>query len=375
MRLETAAVHAGRFVDPATGAVTSPIHLSTTFERSADGSYPHGFEYSRSGNPNRRGLEACLAALEGGTDAVAFASGMAATAALIEALPAGSPRRLVMPSDMYFGIRGLFAETDVGARFDTAIVDMTDLDASRQAIESKPTGLVWIETPSNPAVRIADIAAIAAMARNAGAFSVVDNTWATPILQRPLALGADFVLHAVTKYIGGHSDLTLGAVVARSAGSMLDNLRAWQRHKGAVPSPFDCWLALRGVQSIVPRMQAHCANAIAIAEFLQQQTRVEAVHYPGLASHPGHQVAARQMSGFGGMISFEVRGGAAGAMAVAAKLELVIRATSLGGTHSLIEHRASIEGARSTTAPGLLRLSVGLEHVDDLKADLARALA
>jgi cystathionine gamma-synthase len=374
MRLETAAIHAGRSVDPATGAITLPIHLSTTFERAPDGTYPHDFVYSRNDNPNRRALETCLAALEGGTQAVAFASGMAAITAVIESLPRDRPQRIVLPDDMYYGIRTLLTATDVGARFDVATVDMTDLDAVARAVTSAPTGIVWIETPSNPLVHVTDIAALTRIAHDAGAIVAVDNTWATPVLQRPLALGADVSVHAVTKYLGGHSDVMLGAAVLADEGPLLANVLAWQKYKGTVPSPFECWLALRGIASIVPRMQLHCANAQAVAHFLAGHPRVEAVHYPGLPSDPGHAIAGRQMSAFGGMLSFDVAGGADAAMAVAAKVRIIIRATSLGGTHSLIEHRASVEGPTTMAPPNLLRLSVGLEHVEDIKEDLAQAL-
>lgn len=346
MHPETLAIHAGQACDPVTGAIAAPIHLSTTFERAADGSFPSGFEYSRDNNPNRHNLETCLAALEGGGEAVTFASGMAAITAVIESLPAELPRRLVLTDDIYFGVRSLLNETDVGTRFEWAAVDMTNLEAVRAAC-SQPTGLVWIETPSNPLLKIVDIAAVTKIAREAGAVAAVDNTWATPLLQRPLELGADFIVHSLTKYIGGHSDVMIGAVVARESSRQTAALRAAQKHKGAVPSPIDCWLALRGIQSLAPRMKAHCANAMEIARFLSGHPAVSAVHYPGLPEHPGHGIAARQMTSFGGMLSFEVNGGRPEAMAVAAALKLITRATSLGGTHSLIEQRASVKGPDS----------------------------
>ncbi|WP_337970181.1 trans-sulfuration enzyme family protein [Virgibacillus salexigens] len=374
MRFETKAIHSGRQIDKSTSSVTMPIHPSTTFERAADGSYPNEFVYSRENNPNRRALEDCLTSLEEGHDCVAFASGMAAITSLIEALPADKPRRVIMPDDIYFGIRSLLSDTDIGTNFDIEIVDMTDLNNVEKAIKRAPTGLVWIETPSNPLVKVTDIEAVAQFAQEAGAYTVVDNTWATPVLQHPLKYGVDFSLHAVTKYIGGHSDLMIGAAIAKSDNPMLANLRAWQHAKGAVPSPFDCWLALRGVQSLAQRMATHCSNTSAIAEFLVHHPNVEAVHYPGLAEHPGHHIAARQMSSFGGMLSFQVKGGQDEAMAVTAKLQLFTRATSLGGVHSLIEHRASVEGSATMAPPNLLRVSVGLEHVDDLKEDLSQAL-
>jgi cystathionine gamma-synthase len=374
MRFETKAIHAGRSIDPSTSAVTMPIHLSSTYERSGDGSYPNEFIYSRIDNPNRRALEECLTSLENGVDTVTFGSGMAAISSLIEALPADKPRRMVMPDDMYHGIRSLLADTDIGTHFDVAFVDMTDLAQVEEAIKQAPTGLVWMETPSNPQLKVTDIQAVVQLANAAGAYTVVDNTWATPVLQNPLSLGVDFSLHSVTKYIGGHSDLLIGSVTAKSESPMLARLKAAQQAKGAVPSPFECWLALRGVQTLPQRMATHCSNASAIADFLKQHPNVEAVHYPGLPEHPGHQIAAKQMSSFGGMLSFQVKGGQEAAMEVAAKVKLFIRATSLGGTHSLIEHRASIEGVHAVAPVNLLRVSVGLEHVEDLKEDLLQAL-
>lgn len=374
MRFETKAIHSGRSIDKSTSSITMPIHPSTTFERAADGSYPNEFVYSRENNPNRRALEDCLTSLEDGQDCVAFASGMAAITSLIEALPADKPRRVIMPSDMYFGIRSLLSDTDIGTNFDIEIVDMTNLNNVEKAIKRAPTGLIWMETPSNPLLKVTDIEAVAQIAQEAGAYTVVDNTWATPVLQRPLSLGVDFSLHAVTKYIGGHSDLMIGTAIAKSDSPMLANLRAWQHSKGAVPSPFECWLALRGVQSLAQRMATHCSNTSAIADFLEHHPNIETVHYPGLAKHPGHHIAARQMSSFGGMLSFQVKGGQNEAMAVAAKVQLFIRATSLGGTHSLIEHRASVEGSTTMAPSNLLRVSIGLEHVDDLKEDLMQAL-
>lgn len=373
MHPETLAIHAGQACDPITGAITAPIHLSTTFERAADGSFPSGYEYVRDNNPNRHSLETRLAALEGGNEAITYASGMAAITAVIESLPADLPRRLVLPDDIYFGVRSLLNETDVGTRFDWVAVDMTNLEAVRAAC-SQPTGLVWIETPSNPLLKVVDIAAVAKIAQEAGAVAAVDNTWATPLLQRPFELGADFSVHSLTKYVGGHSDVMAGAVVARESGRQTVALRAIQKHKGSVPSPIDCWLALRGIQSLAARMKTHCANAMEIARFLSGHPAVSAVHYPGLAGHPGFDIAAKQMKSFGGMLSFEVRGGRPEAMAVAAALKLVIRATSLGGTHSLIEHRASVEGPDSMAPEGLLRMSVGLENAEDLVSDLEQAL-
>jgi cystathionine gamma-synthase len=252
-------------------------------------------------------------------------------------------------------------------------VDMTDTANVRSAVRPN-TRLIWVETPSNPLLKVADIAAIAAIAHDAGAICAVDNTWATPIQQRPLELGADLVMHATTKYLGGHSDVLGGAVVSREAGPIFERVRFLQANGGAVPAPFDCWLVLRGIQTLAYRMRAHAEHGMAVARFLAEHPRIERVHYPGLESHPGHIVGARQMRGFGGMLSIEVRGGEVAAMDVAARLRIFTRATSLGGIESLVEHRASVEGPQSKTPPSLLRLSIGLEHPDDLIADLEQAL-
>ncbi len=371
MRIETLAIHAGHAVDPGTGALTPPIHLSTTFEREADGSYPHSYIYIRYANPNRDALEQCLAALEEGALGAAFASGSAATAAVFQALAPGD--HVVAPRDVYYGTARLLRETFVPWGLEATFVNMTDVDQVRQAVRPN-TKLIWVETPSNPLLKVSDIAAIAAIAHAAGAHCACDNTWATPVLQRPLALGADLVVHSTTKYLGGHSDVMGGAVVAGADGELFARIRQIQESGGAVPSPFDCWLVLRGIRTLPYRMPAHSENAAKVAEFLRGHARVAAVHYPGLAQHPGHNVAARQMTLFGGMASFQVRRGREAALAVAAKVRLFTRATSLGGIESLIEHRASIEGPGTQTPENLLRLSIGLEHPDDLIEDLAQAL-
>ena len=373
MRIETLAVHAGRRVDPATGAVALPIHLSTTFERDADGSYPRGHLYARNSNPTREALETCLAALEGGGAAAAFGSGMAATSAVFQTLAPGD--HVIAPHDAYHGTGRVLRETFTRWGLSATFVDMTDPGEIERALQPT-TRIVWVETPSNPMWKLSDIEAIAALARRAGARCVCDNTVATPVGQSPLALGADLVMHATTKYLGGHGDLMGGAVIARTAGDPLfKGVQGVQAMTGGVPSPFDCWLVLRGIQSLPWRVRAHSANAMALASFLAAHRRVEAVHYPGLATHRGHALAAKQMRSFSGMLSFQVRGSAADAMAVASKLQLFTRATSFGGTDSLIEHRASIEGPGTRTPENLLRVSVGLEHPDDLIADLAEALA
>lgn len=372
MHIETLAVHAGRKVDPATGAVMTPIHLSTTFERRPDGGYTDGFVYIREGNPNRRALEEALCTLEGGQAAAAFASGQAATLAVLQALATGD--HVLIPADTYFGTRELATHILAPWGLQATAVDMTDLDQVAAALRPN-TRLIWVETPSNPQLKITDIAAVAAIAHRAGARCVVDNTWPSPILQKPLSLGADLAMHASTKYLGGHSDLLGGALVAATEDDFFARIRVIQNIGGAVPSPFDCWLLLRSLSTLPYRMAAHCDHAQRVAAFLAEHPRVAAVHYPGLPSHPGHAVAARQMRGFGGMLSIQVAGGMAQAMAVAAGVKLFTRATSLGGVESLIEHRASVEGPDSPTPVNLLRISVGLEHPDDLIADLDQALA
>jgi cystathionine gamma-synthase len=371
MRIETLAVHAGAQVDPATGAVAPAIYPSTTFEREADGSFPHGHVYTRTSTPNRSALEASLTALEGGAATLAFASASAATAVIFQSLAPGD--HVVAPTDAYFGTGKLLREVFAGWGLQASFVDMTDLGAVQAAIRTN-TKLVWAETPSNPLWKVSDLGRLSGLAHAAGARFVVDNTTATPILQSPFKHGADLVVHASTKYLGGHTDVLGGAVVVRERGPWLDRLRLLQTAGGAVPSPFDCWLVLRGIRTLPCRVRAQSANALAVATFLATHPRVEAVHYPGLASHPGHDVARRQMSMFGGMLSLQVRGDADAAMAVAAKVRLFIRATSFGGTESLLEHRASIEGPGTTTPANLLRVSIGLEHPDDLIDDLAQAL-
>ena len=372
MRLETLAVHAGRRVDPTTGAVTPAIHPSTTFEREPDGSYPRGFLYARNANPNRNALEECLAALEGGEAAAAFASASAATSAVFLALQPGD--HVVAPTDAYHGTSRLLRETFSRWGLEATFVDMTDVAAVRRAIRPS-TRLVWVETPSNPLWKVTDIAAIGALARAASVRYVCDNTTATPVLQSPFRLGADLIVHATTKFLGGHGDVMGGAVVTKTRDPFFEKVRAIQASGGAVPSPFDCWLVLRGIRTLPSRMRAHSENALRVATFLARHARVEAVHYPGLPSHPGHDIARRQMAQFGGMVSVQVKGDRDRALAVAAKGRVFTRATSFGGTESLVEHRASIEGPGTHTPENLLRLSIGLENADDLIEDLDQALA
>jgi len=371
-RFETLAVHAGAEPDEATGAVTPPIHPSTTFEREADGSYPKGYVYTRTENPTRERLERALALLEGGEAAAAFSSGSAAAASVLRTLAPGD--HVIAPEDLYHGIGKLLKQIFIPWGLEVSFVDMTDLDAVHGAVR-KATRLVWVETPSNPLLKITDLAAVSEIAHEAGALTVCDATWTPPVTQPALEYGADLVLHSTTKYLSGHSDVLGGAVVAGRAAGVFERIRLLQGLEGAVPSPFDCWLTLRGLRTLPYRMRAHAEHAGKLTQFLEGHPQVERVHYPGLASHPGHALAREQMRSFGGMLSFEVRGGEAAAMAVAARAQLFTRGTSLGGVESLIEHRASIEGPESRTPKGLLRVSVGLEHPDDLIEDLRQAMS
>ena len=368
----TLAVHAGAEPDTATGAVAPPIHLSTTFRHGPSGERQAGFEYQREGNPTQDRLEVALATLEGGEAALAYASGMAAIAGLLESLPSGA--RILIPDDCYSGLRYLAAEF-LPERGITAIaVDMADL-AAVEAACVEPLALIWAETPSNPRLKVCDISALAGIAHASGALLACDNTFATPVLQRPLLLGADVVMHSTTKYFGGHSDVLGGALVFPRRDGFFAQV-AHRRHiTGGVLSPFSAWLTLRGCRSLPARMALHCANARRLADALAANAAIERVNYPGLATHAGHDVASRQMSDYGAMLSIEVRGGREAALAVASRLRLFTNATSLGGCESLVEHRASVEGANPVSPQNLLRISVGLEHVDDLIADFEQALS
>ena len=371
MRLETLAIHAGGESDRETGAVTPPIHLATTFKHGPAAERIAGYEYQREGNPTNDRLRAAIAALEGAEEALTFASGMAAATTLLESLPAGA--RIVLPDDCYAGVRMLASEFLPERGVSVQCVDMADLAAVEAACASG-IDLLWVETPSNPLMKLSDIAALAALAHAQNALLVCDNTFASPVLQQPLALGADIVMHSTTKYFGGHSDV-LGGALAFKRGDALYQRVAHRLHiTGAVLAPFNAWLTLRGCRSLPARMALHCSNARKVAEFLAAQPQVERVNYPGLATHPGHALAARQMRDFGGMLSVQLRGRREAALAMAGALQLFTNATSLGGCESLVEHRASTEGTHTTTPQNLLRLSIGLEHVDDLIADLAQAL-
>jgi cystathionine gamma-synthase len=373
MRIETRAVHAGRAPERGTRDVVPAIHQSTTFHKADDGSLPGGYLYGRPNNPNREALENALASLEEGAAALAFSSGSAATLALMHSLAPGD--HVIAPDDAYYGTAILLNThlRDWGLK--STQVDMRDLKGVARAV-TPATRLIWGETPSNPMLHVTDIRALAAIAKKAGPGVILafDNTWATPLLQQPLKLGADVVMHSVTKYLSGHSDVLSGALVFREAGTLFEKARTMQREGGSVPSPFECWLTLRGLQTFPYRVRAHSENAQRVAEFLSRQPKIEAVHYPGFPSHPGHKIAASQMSSFGGMLSIQVKGGQAEAFRVCAAVKIFTHATSLGGPHSLIEHRASVEGPTTKSPANLLRLSIGLEHPDDLIEDLEQAL-
>ncbi|MGZ4794984.1 MAG: cystathionine gamma-synthase [Acidimicrobiia bacterium] len=375
---ETEAVHAGQPADPSTGAVVTPISLATTFAQDAVGKHA-GFEYGRTGNPTRAALEECLATLEGAARGLAFASGMAAEDAVLRALLRPGDH-VVLPLDAYGGTFRLVANVYSAAGVEWTAADLTDADALATAIRPE-TRAVWVETPTNPALGVVDVAKVAriAAASASDVRVVVDNTFATPYLQQPLALGADVVVHSTTKYLGGHSD-TIGGFVAVRDGELGEHLAYLQNATGAVPGPFDCYLVLRGVKTLAVRMDRHCENAAAVAAMLDAHPAVARVLYPGLPTHPGHAVAARQMRAFGGMVSFLAAGGEDAALEIARSTELFTLAESLGAVESLIEHpgrmtHASAAGSPLEVDPALLRLSVGLESLDDLLADLDRALA
>jgi cystathionine gamma-synthase len=390
---ETLAIHAGQQPDPVTGAVVPPIYQVSTFAQDGVGGlrgaalgaggaagparWIEGYEYSRSANPTRGALEECLAALEGGTRALAFASGMAAEDALLGAVLQPGDHVLI-PHDAYGGtfrlVEAVFKRWGVSHR----PVPVHDPAAVRDALAQRPARLVWAETPSNPLLSIADIAALAAVAHEGGALLVVDNTFASPYLQQPLALGADVVVHSTTKYLGGHSDVVGGALVVADA-ELGAQLAYHQNATGSPAGPFDAWLTLRGVRTLGVRMDRHCRNAERVAEMLAGHRAVATVHYPGLASHPGHEVAAKQMRGFGGIVSFQVRGGEEAAVAVCGRTRIFTLAESLGGVESLIEHpgrmtHASVAGSELEVPADLIRLSVGIETGEDLIEDLRAAL-
>ncbi|TCB99882.1 cystathionine gamma-synthase [Micromonospora zingiberis] len=374
---DTLAIHAGQDPEARTGAVIPPIYQTSTYAQDAVGAPRLGYEYSRSGNPTRDALQECLAALEGGPVGLAFASGLAAEDTLLRTACAPGDH-VVIPDDAYGGTYRLFAK--VAQRWGLAYTPakVSDPDAVRAAIRPGTTKIVWVETPTNPLLGIADIATLAAVAHDAGALLVVDNTFASPYLQQPIALGADVVVHSTTKYVGGHSDVVGGALVAADAG-LGEELRYHQNAMGAVNGPFDAWLTLRGIKTLGVRMDRHCDNAERIAAYLDGHAKVGQVLYPGLPTHPGHEVAAKQMRRFGGMISFRAAGGEEHAVEICNRAKLFVLAESLGGVESLIEHPGRMTHASAAGSPlevpgDLVRLSVGIETVEDLLADLEQAL-
>ncbi len=377
---ETLAIHAGQPSDPRTGAVVPPIYQVSTYQQDAVGHPRDGWEYSRSGNPTRAALEECLAALENGSRGLAFASGLAAEDCLLRTVCAPGDH-VIVPDDAYGGTYRLVAKVFERWGVTHTSVSLADLDAVASAVRPE-TRLIWCETPTNPLLGIADIAAVASIAHEAGALLAVDNTFASPYLQQPLSLGADVVVHSTTKYLGGHSDVVGGALVIADEPAhdeLATRLAFHQNAMGAVAGPFDCWLVLRGIKTLPVRMDRHCANAAAVADFLAARDEVAVVRYPGLASHAGHEIAAQQMRGFGGILSFQLRAGTAAAIEVCNRARLFMLAESLGGVESLIEHpatmtHASVVGSALEVPGDLVRLSVGLESIDDLIVDLAQAL-
>jgi cystathionine gamma-synthase len=372
---ETRAIHAGQQPDPATGAIVPPISLTTTFAQRSVGEH-QGYEYSRSGNPTRAALESCLASLESARHGFAFASGLAAEDALLRQFAVGS--HIVLGNDAYGGTFRLIDKVFKPAGWTWSAADLTDVD---HLVNEWPdnTTVVWLETPSNPTLNIVDIEAVSELAHRRGARVVVDNTFATPYLQRPLTLGADAVVHSATKYLGGHSDV-VGGFIATSDDELADGIRFVQNAAGAVPSPFDCYLVLRGVKTLALRMERHCDNARAVVEMLIAHPAVDRVLWPGLPDHPGHDIAKRQMTDFGGMVSFIMRGGEPAALDVVRRTKLFTLAESLGAVESLIEHPARMTHASAADSPlavdaALVRLSVGIETISDLIADLEHALA
>lgn len=370
---DTEAIHQGYEADKSYGAVSMPIVLSTTFERGSDGQFLEGRDiYARSSNPNRRALESKLAALEGGSMAVAFSSGQAATMSIFHSLGHGA--HLIIPDDIYYGTRVMIDVLYQRWGLEYTAIDMTDLELVRASIKPN-TRLIWIESPSNPALKITDIEGIVSLARSNNLLTACDNTWASPYFTRPLALGVDLVMHSSTKYFGGHSDITGGCVITSEELPAGQRIREFQTLGGAVPSAFDCWLLYRSLASYPLRMKAHGENALKLAQYLESHPGIEQVYYPGLPSNKYHALATRQMQGgYGGMLSILVKGGSKETLRLASNLKLITHATSLGGVESLVDHRQSAEGVHSMSPPNLLRVSVGIENIDDLIHDFEQAL-
>jgi cystathionine gamma-synthase len=371
MHKETQAIHAAMEVENPNPDIVPPVHRSTVYELDKEGRSEGDWHYTRLENPNRVQWEHVLKVMEEGEAAAAFSSGVAAASAVLRSLHPGD--HIIIPEDVYAGNRKLVNKLMKPWGLQADFIDMTDLENIANHINDD-TKLIWVETPSNPLFSIMDIAAISDLAHENGAVVCVDNTWPTPINQMPLKLGADLVLHSTTKYFGGHSDILGGAVIAKEENDMFEKIRLVQRVGGAVPSPDDCWMLARSTRTMPYRMKGHNKNAEAIARFLQNHYKVEKVFYPGLATHVGHEIAKKQMSGYGGMISFLIDGNAEEAIKIVGKSKLISRATSLGGVESTWEHRRSSEGEGSVTPENLIRISVGLEHADDLLEDLERAL-
>lgn len=372
MNFETRAIHSGIDIENPNKDVVPPIHRSTVFEHREEGHQEGDLTYTRNANPNRLRLEHLLANLEEGSAAAAFSSGVAAATAVFQAFRPGD--HVLMPADVYAGNRKLINDVMIPWGLEVDFINMTDLETIENAFQ-KNTKLVWIETPSNPMLNITDIEAVSRLAHENDAITCVDNTWPSPFNQQPLTLEADLVLHSTTKYLGGHSDILGGAVIAPASDGIFEKVRNLQITMGAVPSPEDCWLLSRSIRTLPYRMRGHNENARLLAEFLNNHPKIEEVFYPGLDTHEGHEIAKKQMNGFGGMISFLVEGGKEEAIEVTAGSQLISRATSLGGVESTWEHRRSSEGPDSSTPQNLIRISVGLEHPDDLLEDLEKALS
>ncbi|HMH58387.1 MAG TPA: cystathionine gamma-synthase [Galbitalea sp.] len=374
----TRAIHEGQEFDPTTGAVVPPVYLTSTFVQDGIGGFRGGYEYARGGNPTRTSLQTLLASLEGGSHAFTFASGLAAEDTLLRAILKPG-ERVVMGNDVYGGTHRLVNRVFVPWGVGLVTVDMSDLDAVRDAVAESSTHVLWIETPSNPLMKISDIAALAEIGHKAGAIVVVDNTFASPYLQQPISLGADVVVHSTTKYLGGHSDVLGGALIVNDA-ELAEKIGFLQFGVGAVNGPFDAWLTIRGIKTLALRMERHSSNAQAIAEALVGHPALQAVYYPGLAQHPGHELAARQMLRFGGMLSVALKGGSAAARKFAEATEIFQLAESLGGVESLIGYpsemtHASVRGTELEVPDNVVRLSVGIEDESDLLVDVLRALA
>jgi cystathionine gamma-synthase len=371
MKPETTAIHALNLSKSATGDVAMPISLSTTFFRSEDGGYPGGHMYSRVSNPNRSALENVITKLEFGAETCVFSSGNTAGMSIFQALKPGS--HIIAPDDMYWGLKKQLLTIFEGIlTFD--FIDLTKPEKIESYINSS-TALIWAETPSNPLLKITDIVALATISKKHKLIFAVDSTFASPILQNPLLLGADIVMHSTTKYIGGHSDVLGGSLTTAKTNEFWEKIKNIQQTGGAVPSPFDCFLLIRSIKTLPYRMQGHCDNALKLAQYLEKHPKIEKVYYPGLPAHAQHEIAKKQMKNFGGMLSILVNGGAAEARKVVNTVKIFTQATSLGGVESLIEHRASVEGPDTKTPQNLIRISVGLEHIDDLMEDMEQALS